>query len=248
MDDFAHLFTSHVFYHGTSLSAAERIVQAGFRERFFDVDGEPDWSGGNLGTGIYITANWRWALSFGPVLFRVDLRPGTRVLDASEPPDPKVIKYLPREFGRGMLTAAPWRAMPRNKQLTLPELVSLFRYHYCHTWEREYLDVNGDNKWTQRREAHEKLLRTFRSILIRYGFHGYGNPGDDNGIVLFSGDRVVLKALIGELPPPVYQEEWSELFPSFQSAEEVRQVFLKQGSEQARRLAAQIASAAARNG
>jgi hypothetical protein len=241
MSEYASLLRNQVLYHGTSLDAAERIVGEGFREQFLDDEGELGGSGGNLGPGIYISANWRWSLWFGPVLLRVGLRPGTRVLDASQPPDSKVIRYLQREFGRQILTKSPWRAMPTNKQLTLPELVSLFRYHYHHYWEREYWDCKGSRRWPERKGFHFEVLENFRSLLIRYGYHGYGNPGDDNGIVIFSGDRVVLKHLVGEVPPSVYDKEWEDEFGSFASIEEVRQLYLLRGSERARKLEGQIA-------
>jgi hypothetical protein len=242
MDEITDLFTRHVFYHATSLETTEQIVQEGFRERFFSDDGELNGSGGNLGDGIYITVNWRIALWFGRVLLRVQLRPGTRVLDACQPPDAKIINYLRREFGRQILTESPWRAMPRNKQLTLPELISLFRYHYYHYWERPYRDGDGLRRWPDRKEFHGDLLRNFRSLLIRYGYHGYGNPSDDNGIVLFSGDRVVLHSLIGELPPSIHRQGYEDDFASIPSTEEVRRIFLQSGSTPARNLAARIAS------
>jgi hypothetical protein len=242
MDEIADLFSRHVFYHATSLEAVERIVQEGFRERFFGDDGEPDGSGGNLGDGIYITVNWRVAFWFGQVLLRVQLRPGTRVLDACQPPDAKIINNLRREFGRQILTESPWRAMPRIKQLKLPELISLFRYLYYHYWEKPYRDASGSRRWPARKEFHGDLLRNFRSLLIRYGFHGYGNPSDDNGIVLFSGDRLVLHSLIGELPPAIHNQGWADDFASIPSTEEVHRISMQCGSEPARKLAARIAS------
>jgi hypothetical protein len=50
----------------------------------------------------------------------VTLRAGTRILDAKEP-DPAVLSYLQKEFGREILTQPPWKSLPRNKQLTLEE-------------------------------------------------------------------------------------------------------------------------------
>jgi len=237
-------FGQHTFYHGTRLDAVECIVQQGVRTWFLDEDGQQYCRDGNLGTGIYITCNWRMALWFGPALLRVGLQPGTRLLNASEPPDPTSIAYLQREFGREILTKPPWHVIPRNKQLTLPELINLFRYHYQHTWEHDFgTDSARVSKWSRQRDVHGMLLVNFRSLLIRYGFHGYGNPDDDNGIVVFAGDRLILKELIAEVPPTDYDELWKTGWRMLESLAAVRKVFTARGSERARRLAEQIASA-----
>ena len=176
-------FNQHVFYHGTSLEAAESIAQGGFCVWFEDDEFSRYASGGNLGTGLYISCNWRIALWFGPTLLRVEILHGTKLLNSALSPDSKIVDYLQREFGREILRKPPWNVLPRNKKLKLRELVSLFRYHYCHTWEKEYSrDRCGLSRWPRRREFHSRLLDDFRKILIRYGFHGYGNPEDDNGI------------------------------------------------------------------
>jgi hypothetical protein len=246
MDEIAQNLTRHVFYHGTHLDTVERIHQEGFRERFYDEDGDPSWSGGNLGTGIYITCNWRIALWFGSTLLSVGLQPGTRILDAVVPPDPNILAYLRREFGREIFKKPLLQVIPRNKQLTLPELVNLFRYQYRMTWEKDYgRSGTGFSRWPRQRMRHEELLADFRSLLARYGFHGYGNPEDDNGIVIFAGDRVILKELIAEVPPAVYEKIWPNELEKLGSVDFIRSLFDAYGSERARGLAEQIAAARA---
>ena len=34
------------------------------------------------------------------------------------------------------------------------------------------------------------------SIFQQYGYHGFGNPDDENGIVVFSPERIVLEDIV----------------------------------------------------
>ncbi len=193
------------YFHGTDVPAALSILRQGFRVwRPRGPDGERVASDGNLGRGIYITNDHRVALFFGQALLRVEIAPGTRILDASLPPGPKTIRSLVREFGRTILTDSPWKVLPRNKRLTLPELVALLRYHYVGAWEKG--DAFG--RWPPRREQHFKRLDDLRSVFVRYGLHGFGNPADDNGIVVFAEDRLVPRELVAVAP-------WTELTQEF---------------------------------
>ncbi len=224
------------WFHATSLQAAGSIASEGFRVWLQDEDEDEDWgrmyypSSGNLGNGIYISRNWRVALWFGRVLLRVALRKGTRILDAIVPPDPKALEYLRREFGKELFRKPPWEVIPRNKKLTRTELINLFRYHYRMTWEREY--QGSTVEWPQRREAHATMLHHFRRLLVRYDFHGFGDLHDENGVVIFSGDRLVLQEVIAE----VAEAGLGNSFPQFESLEEVRDR-LKSNSKEVRALA-----------
>lgn len=139
----------NIFYHGTSIEAAESIYQIEFRVWLKDkYDGWYYPFGGNLGAGIYITDSWRIALRFGPVLLRVTIIPGTKILDSSKRHDTRVIKYFQKEFGLEIIRKPPWEALPPNKKLTLSELINLFRYHYRQTWERDdQIAPYGSQKW-----------------------------------------------------------------------------------------------------
>jgi hypothetical protein len=237
-------FEKHVFYHGTSSEAAESIAQRGFCVWFEDDEYGRYHSGGNLGIGLYITCNWRMALMFGPTLLRVAIRPGTRFLNTALRPDGKILDYLQREFGREILRKPPWKVLPKNKKLKLGELIALFRYHYWHVWEKEYgTDREDDAKWPRRRELHFWLVDDFRNILIRYGFHGYGNPEDDNGIVVFAGDRLALKEVVAEFSPADYLTLEKGSFRQFRDVGEVKDYFQRHGSRRAKKMAEQVAAA-----
>ena len=129
-------FELYTFYHGTSLEATEAIAREGFQIWVEDNEIGRYARGGNLGTGIYLSCNWRMSLWFGSTLLRVGVRPGTKLLNTAIPPDDKTIDYLQREFGRDILRKPAWKILPKNKKLKLGELVNLFRYHYGEYWEK----------------------------------------------------------------------------------------------------------------
>ena len=228
---------NRVFFHGTRLEDVEAIARQGFREWFQEEEFGRCARGGVLGRGIYVSCNWRTALWYGDALLCVGVRRGTRFLDASVPPDPKCIEYLQREYGREILKKPPWTVLPKNKRLTLAELTALVRYHYAWTWMKDFgKDAAGWPKWPRKRWRHGDLLPGLRSLLVRYGFHGFGNPDDEMGIVVFSGDRLVLSALVADVPRPESprRADWGNLA-------ELDRHFRAHGSEQAKRLAEQIA-------
>ena len=80
--------------------------------------------------------------------------------------------------------------------------------------------------------------------MIRYGFHGYGNPEDDNGIVVFAGDRLKLEEVVAEIPCRDYSALHDGDLRQFQSIGEVQEWFLRHGSHGAKELAEQVAAAA----
>lgn len=193
---------SRLFYHGTSRDEAASIVAGGFRvlDRLM-------WRA--LGQGVYMTANAGTALFFGPVVLQVELRRGARLLDVSAPWDRRVVAFLEREFGREILAKPPRMVLPANKRLTLEETVALFRYHYGNKnfWSaRDYWKRVGINN---------SLLREMRSLLLRHGFHGFGNADDLNGIVLFAEDCIRAADVVIDLPEAEY---CSEAYLRFESS------------------------------
>ncbi len=229
-------FHNHVFYHGTSLYKAESIYRHGFRVWFRDDEtGCLYTCDGLLGNGVYITCNWKIASFFGFVILRVEILPGTRILNSSLPPDPKVIESLQKEFGRGILNKAPWDAIPKNKQLKLSELIAIFRYHYHYTWIKNYgILKDGFLKPSLKQDRHRRLMKCFKNLLVRYGFDGFGNPSDSMGIVIFSEKRVILRELVADMAGMKNIEE-------IQSLEEVKDFYQKNGSPYAKNLAEKIA-------
>lgn len=192
-----------VFFHGTSRRNARRILKEGFRDWSWTAEtpmlkykakrGIDRWMhGGSYGRGTYVTGNWRSALYFGPVLFRVELQPGTRIVQIDLPPDGKVLDSLKREFGKEILTKSPWKVMPANKRLTLDEAIQLARYH---------ADNRSNGGWgSAKGENHEQRMFDLRKILVRYGIQGWGEPTDVAGVVIFATDRLRVREVVCSVP------------------------------------------------
>lgn len=200
-----------VFYHGTSKRAARKIIAHGLRDYALTAEtpflkhkaskGMHRWlhgTGGAYGRGTYITCNWRSALHFGPVLFRLELQPATRIVRLDLPPDPKIIDTLKREFGSEILKASPWKVIPKNKRLTLEETIQLARYHRA---EHEKKCIRN------RPDSHEALMFDLRKILVRHGIHGWGEAAGLNGIVIFATDRLKASEVILSLPTMDLREQ-----------------------------------------
>lgn len=200
-----------IFYHGTSKRNARRILAHGLRDYSWTDEtlllkhkagqGIARWMhGGSYGRGTYITCNWRTALYFGPVLFRVEVQPGTRLVQLDAPTDPGVLDTLKQKFGHEILKTTPRKVLPRNKRLTLDEAIQLARHHCA-----MHQSVGG---WGSPRQArHEGLMFDLRNILVRYGIDGWGEATDLGGIVVFATDRLKVSEMVLSLPT---RELWDE--------------------------------------
>ena len=202
--DAIHLPTeSRTFYHGTSKCCARAILRQGFRDwswtensyrfRYLKKRGiDRVMHGGALGNGTYITCNWKTGLHFGPVLFRVELRPGTRLLNLDVPPVAGTLDRLRREFGHEIMTRNPLKVMPRNKRLTLDEAIQLARHHLAAKYRAPW---GHDTRY-----FHHARVMELRSILIRYGIHGWGCSTDLDGIAIFATDRITPREVVVSMP------------------------------------------------
>ena len=189
----------HRFFHGCQNSDDLASISAhGFRGETFDEDGR--WQrDGNLGKGIYLTCDWRTAVWFGTILLEATLIKGARILDASIPADSAVLTSLKREFGNELLVSGDIRkVLPRNKHLRLNELIELTRHFYHRVWDRDW---RNERSWrfSPEEKRDRRALDHAVSHLKRYGFHGYGHPQDDNGIVIFTPDRIRLTKVLRAL-------------------------------------------------
>ena len=192
-----------IYYHGTSKFSARRILQQGFawetlvseslKHRHLAKHGITRIKfGGLLGDGVYVTRNWKAALHFGPVLFRVEIAPGSKILNLKIPPDTKIIDRLKREFSHEILRKHPIKVIPRNKRLTMDEAIQLARYHY----HRIYNSTSVLGKWE---ESRARLIE-IRSLVTRFGIHGWGESTDLDGISLFAADRIKPREVVLSLP------------------------------------------------
>jgi hypothetical protein len=236
------------YYHGTLLESAEEIAEQGFKVWFWDVpteDAEGCYaaSTGVLGNGIYISRSWESCLLYGKTLLRVSLKAGTRVLDLWPEPDQRVVNYLRREFGSEILRQAPWKVLPKNKKLTQSEIINLIRYHF-----HESIDFNRPpevmtDKKMQKQCLHSSLMMNFRSMLLRCNFHGYGENGDEIGVVIFSPERLILRELLADLSGEDCNEIYQapEVLRPNVTLDTLRRLFERRGSDRAKKLAKLIA-------
>ncbi|MFP4128672.1 MAG: hypothetical protein ACLFSF_06500 [Desulfonatronovibrio sp.] len=184
------------YYHGTLPGNIKSIQRLGFKNLIWrSEDGKRFGSGGALGIGTYLSHDWKEALFFGEALFRVQLQEGTKIVDISKDPDMKIINSLRRKFGHVLFKPAAdfHKIIPRNKHLKQKELIELTRYHYFHTWGRAPRRHSAHYKITS---MHHDSLEKCLSMLRQYGFHGYGNPANDIGLVITCQDRIIIKELV----------------------------------------------------
>ena len=207
---------NRLFLHGTQPDRAQRILDEGFQTRWEPLEESEradgvtrvvDAPNGDcLGMGAYMTASPRWAAYFGPAILRVEMVPGTRILDISSRPDPKILKRLRQEFGKQILdSTSPWKSMPRNKRFTLPELVAWVSHHFDKTYGPRAMLRDSEKQMVQWRQ-HERALHNARSVVQRFGYHGFGDPHTDLGVVVFSPDRLEAVELIACLEPDTPME------------------------------------------
>ena len=190
-------------YHGTSKFSARSILRQGLRDwswtensyrfRYRKKEGaDRQKHGGALGPGTYVTRNWRVGLHFGPVLFRVELQPGTKIVTLDVPAEAKIINRLKREFGHEILIKNPLKVIPRNKRLTLEEAIQLTRHHFN-------TSLNCGRDW-EAWDFHRSRMFELRPILMRYGIHGWGESSDLFGIAIFNTSRIEIREVVVSLP------------------------------------------------
>jgi hypothetical protein len=140
------------------------------------------------------------ALAYGSALLRVRLQEGTRLVRIDLPHDPVVMKKLQRKFGKEVLSSSPWKVVPERKKLELGELVNLARFHFRYSWAHIPRGSAGPSSWPKDCRKHLHLLGDVRRMLIRYGIHGFGEPDDYLGFVIFSSDRVRVEEVVAIIP------------------------------------------------
>lgn len=166
---FTYVFSMQNYYHGTNPVAAGKIAKQGFQ---LGKNSHGRW----LGRGLYLAANRFFAARYGPVVFRCKLAAGTRILRRTQP-DGKTIDSLKREFGAGITTEQFWTALPRNKQFTRKEVISIWHL----LWDRMV---------KTRRRKKLNLSRVFEQLRF-HGFDGVADCDPDSPETLIFNPSVV---------------------------------------------------------
>lgn len=167
-----------IFYHGTRELVAWSIMRQGFKV------GE-ETSGRNLRAGLYFTPSAEFAALWGPIVIRLRLVAGTRILWHT-PVDPQIIRSLKKEFGAAIVTPNFTDAIPANKQLTKSEVAHLWNYLI----DRYYLEPRS-----RRRGYFYELADRFPFIykhLKRHGYDGVATIHEDwHEMFLFNPSNAV---------------------------------------------------------
>lgn len=184
--------SSQRYYHGTSEGCAYGIAAQGFRA---SSERKPF-----LGAGAYISSSMETARLYGTVILEVALESGTRIVDLTPDPDPGVIAYLRREFGRDVLSGRLRRVVPVNKRLRQHELVEVVR----HRWRAWYAALERPKPWVgwTYRNLHASLIDGLQA-LRRYGVEAAGDSVGEMGLVVMVPSRARALRVVetAELPP-----------------------------------------------
>lgn len=174
------------YYHGTKALGAVCISIDGFRLLPTTLR---RWGYGAIGNGIYVTGLLDIASFFAEAyIFRVRMRPGSRILRLDGQYDQSVIDYLRREFGKEVLSHHFDRAIPKNKHLTRTELIQLANY----LWEKE----KGFTAWGSAEEQGP-----MRRYLMKHQYDGVGCLDSHMGVVVFNPSTLQTDGLF-QLHPP----------------------------------------------
>ena len=160
------------YFHGTWAGYAYSIMTRGFELGH-------EGHGNLLGRGVYIAQKVSSAAlwTFGDIVIRCRLQPGTRILWVDEDYDRRVIDSLRREFGQELLALGPHfhKVIPHNKHLTNQELIHLSSYVLMTARRKRrgyYRSRKGKRRqyydtWRRLSRLHDQLKR-----------HGYDALGD----------------------------------------------------------------------
>lgn len=180
--------SEQLFYHSTSALAAVSISVDGFR---LMSDMMRNWSGGALGSGIYITAALEMAQFYARVAnsgvtLRVRMVSGTQILRLDGQYDQRVIEYLGREFSRELFSPNFVKAIPANKRLTRAELIHLVNF----LWAR------GEARKPRSLQPWCDELGPLRRCLARCRYDGLGSVDSDIGVVIFNPSRLKVESIL----------------------------------------------------
>jgi hypothetical protein len=153
------------FYHGTQNYCVHSIMAQGFRLEY-------EMWGRGLGHGVYLSGTEEFASLWGDVIVRCELKAGCNILWHDDY-DRKIVAYLKREFGAGILKPDFWKVLPKNKQLTKPEIIAVWNYLMAN----HYLGRRVFEKGLLR-ELQQQYSRVYEQ-LKRQKFDGVGYREDD---------------------------------------------------------------------
>ncbi len=165
------------YYHGTQWLAAYYIMHRGFQ--IGDVN-----CGRDSGAGLYITPDPGFASNWGKIIVKCRLAPNTKILWLKEP-DPRVLKYLKKEFGAQILDLDFYKAIPRNKTLTRNEFINLFSYIILKKKQKLFNRQRVFVRW-------EKFRARLGDYLRRHKYDGFGHTDPEWPEVVIMNPSLVI--------------------------------------------------------
>ena len=194
------------YYHGTSYYSAYRILNEGFRLiKYYG-------GGGVKGSGIYVTDNLDYAFDMArskgwvnegnpnkTCIIECDLKITQPIFWTKKEYDPKVIKYLKKEFDKRIIDSDYdiSKFIPKNKKLTKKEVVNLVNFWGVQSEkEREKERAKRNNSWRACKvKGDSSYLSNVRFLLSRYNYSSWGqythDCWDSDEIVVFNPSEVV---------------------------------------------------------
>ena len=181
------------YFHGTWSGYIYSIMTRGFELGH-------EGRGNLLGRGVYIAQRVSSAAlwTFGAIIIRCRLQPGTRILWVDDEYDRRVIDSLRREFGQELLDLGPHfhKAIPHNKQLTRQELIHLCSYIMMTARRKRWQTIlrARKGKRVQYFDAWRRLSRLHEQAK-RHGYDAFGDRSfsdwDSDEILVYNPARVI---------------------------------------------------------
>jgi len=188
------------YYHGTSHYSAYRILNEGFRIlKYYG-------SSGVKGTGIYVTDSLEYACDMasgkssnenGSCFIECELKTTSPIFWTDKEYDPKVVKYLKKEFSKKIDNpdCDIKKNIPKNKKLTKKEVINLVNYWKIKEDKKtERLRNRKPYAWPSWK-GDSSYLENVRFLLSRHNFSGWGqythDCWDSDEVVVFNPSEVV---------------------------------------------------------
>lgn len=151
---------TQIFYHGTSREYVHDVLSEGFK-----IGGQAN--GRCLGNGIYLSVSAGFAAEWGNMILRCELVERVSVLWHREV-DTKVLGYLKKEFGAGIIKPDFWKNLPRNKRFTRREIITLWDHLIVRCYEEDRRIRKG---W------YENLFANYSRIFEHLKMHRFDGVG-----------------------------------------------------------------------
>lgn len=193
--------SDQIYYHGTHPLYIHDIATQGFRLGEYQ-HGRAHGAGLYIATkpetaGIWARESWADRKQYA---VKCKLQKGSKIIWKDVDYDKKVIRYLEKEFGKGISRDYEfWKYIPHNKRLTNSELLALVSHL---DYMSSCMSVAGDwfNSKSDRFESKKyRHLSRFSSLIQQYGYDALGDRTnkcwDSDDICVYNPSKVTLVSI-----------------------------------------------------